>query len=114
MPGTGPDTLDVVADGLNFPIVFDFGPDGALYVSSPAVGAAPGQGTIALLDLADQETGGGGSDAHDQLRMPRRTGVGRRSGALLAVATAGSTTDDEQMRIAGAAEASLEKLGRPP
>jgi sugar lactone lactonase YvrE len=53
---TGPDTLDVVADGLNFPIAFDFGPDGAIYVGSPALGA-PGQGMIARLDLAAQATG---------------------------------------------------------
>ena len=54
---TGPDTLDVVAEGLNFPIAFDFGPDGALYVGSPSLGAAPGQGMIARLDLASQATG---------------------------------------------------------
>ena len=36
---TGPDTLEVVAEGLNFPIGMDFGPDGALYVSLPALGA---------------------------------------------------------------------------
>jgi hypothetical protein len=43
--------LEVVAEGLNFPIGLDFGPDGALYVSLPALGATPGQGTIARLDL---------------------------------------------------------------
>lgn len=53
---TGPDSLDVVAEGLNFPIGFDFGPDGALYVSLPALGAAPGQGMIARFDLVDHAT----------------------------------------------------------
>jgi hypothetical protein len=54
---TGPDTLDVVAEGLNFPIAFDFGPDGALCVSSPALGGAAGKGTISRLDLANEATG---------------------------------------------------------
>ncbi len=54
---TGPDTLDVVAEGLNFPIGLDFGPDRAFYVSSPALGATPGQGTIARLDLENQTAG---------------------------------------------------------
>ena len=51
---TGPDSLEVVADGLNFPIAMGFGPDGALYVGSPALGAAPGAATIARLDLGGQ------------------------------------------------------------
>jgi DNA-binding beta-propeller fold protein YncE len=48
---TGPATLAVVAEGLTFPIGLEVGPDGALYVSLPALGGAPGQGTIARLDL---------------------------------------------------------------
>jgi glucose/arabinose dehydrogenase len=48
---TGPDTLEVVAEGLNFPIGLDFGPDGALYVSGPALGATPGTAWLARLDL---------------------------------------------------------------
>ena len=54
---TGPDTLEVLAEGLTFPIAFDFGPDGALYVATPALGATPGTATIARLDLAGD--GGG-------------------------------------------------------
>ena len=48
---TGPASLEVVAEGLNFPIAFAFGPDEALYVASPAMGAAPGTATIARLEL---------------------------------------------------------------
>jgi DNA-binding beta-propeller fold protein YncE len=48
---TGSDSLEVVAEGLNFPIGLDFAPDGALHVGLPALGAAPGQGMIARLDL---------------------------------------------------------------
>jgi plastocyanin len=43
---TGPDSLEVVADGLMFPIGLDVGPDGAFYVSMPAIGANDGSGTI--------------------------------------------------------------------
>jgi hypothetical protein len=57
---TGPDTLEVVAEGLNFPIAFDFGSDGAIYLSSPAMGGATGKETIARLDLADPATGEAG------------------------------------------------------
>jgi hypothetical protein len=49
---TGLDSSEVVADGLMFPISLGFGPDGALYVSMPAVGAQDGSGTIGRLDLA--------------------------------------------------------------
>ncbi|MBA2596519.1 MAG: ScyD/ScyE family protein, partial [Chloroflexia bacterium] len=52
----GPDTLEVVAEGLNFPISMDFGPDGALYLSLPALGAPAGGGTIARLDLEGSAT----------------------------------------------------------
>lgn len=51
---TGFDTLEVVAAGLNFPIAMDFGPDRALYVTSPALGATPGTAVIARLDLEDR------------------------------------------------------------
>ena len=57
MPGTGrvvhqtgPDTLEAVVEGLMFPIALDVGPDGAFYVSSPAIGANGGQGTISWHD----------------------------------------------------------------
>lgn len=46
---TGPDQHEVVAEGLNFPIALDVGPDGGLYVASPAFGANGGQGTIVRL-----------------------------------------------------------------
>jgi hypothetical protein len=54
---TGPDSLEVVANGLNFPIGLDFGPDGGLYVSLPSLGATPGQGMIGRLDLEGSATG---------------------------------------------------------
>ena len=53
---TGPDTLEVVAEGLNFPIGLGFGPDGALYISGPASGATPGTAWIARLNLEGEAT----------------------------------------------------------
>jgi hypothetical protein len=57
-PGTGrlvrqtaPDGLEVVATGLSLPSAMEFGPDGALYVASPAFGADGGEGTIVRLDV---------------------------------------------------------------
>ncbi|MDQ3654712.1 MAG: ScyD/ScyE family protein [Chloroflexota bacterium] len=47
---TAPDGLEVVAEGLMFPIALDVGPDGAFYISSPAIGANGGQGTITRHD----------------------------------------------------------------
>jgi sugar lactone lactonase YvrE len=55
---TGTDGLEVVADGLNFPVRMEFGPDGALYLASPAFGAAPGTATIARLDPDGAGTAG--------------------------------------------------------
>ncbi len=46
---TGPDQHEVVAEGLMFPIALDVGPDGGLYIASPAFGANGGQGTIVRL-----------------------------------------------------------------
>lgn len=48
---TGPDSSEAVASGLMLPIGLGFGPDGALDVSLPAIGANQGQGVIASLAL---------------------------------------------------------------
>lgn len=41
---SGPDTMDVIAEGLDFPVGLGFDADGALYVSGPANGATPEDG----------------------------------------------------------------------
>lgn len=46
---TGPDTLEVVADGLMLPVSLEYGSDGAMYVSMPAIGANNGEGMIVRL-----------------------------------------------------------------
>ena len=49
---TGPDTAEVVHEGLMFPIAMEIGPDGAFYVSTPAIGANDGSGAIVRLEGA--------------------------------------------------------------
>ena len=51
---TGPDTHEVVAEGLMFPVAMELGPDGAFYISMPAIGANDGSGVIVRIggDLA--------------------------------------------------------------
>lgn len=46
MRQTGPDRAEEVATGLMFPVALGFGPDGALYVGAPAIGANAGEGVI--------------------------------------------------------------------
>jgi sugar lactone lactonase YvrE len=48
---TGPDSMDVVAEGLMFPIAMDMGGDGALYLAVPGIGADNGEGAIVRLPL---------------------------------------------------------------
>lgn len=59
VPGTGrvvrmvgPDASEPVVTGLPLPAAMAFGPDGALYVSSPTFGADNGEGTILRIDLS--------------------------------------------------------------
>ncbi len=52
---TGADQLEVVAEGLMFPVAMDVGPDGAFYVALPAIGANTGEGVILRLAV-DGET----------------------------------------------------------
>jgi hypothetical protein len=47
---TGGANLDVVATGLNFPISMKLGPDGAIYVSGPAIAADGKPGGIIRID----------------------------------------------------------------
>jgi hypothetical protein len=54
---TGPDTMEVVAEGLDFPIALDFGPDGGLYVGLPALGSNEGSGQIIRVDLSGEAAG---------------------------------------------------------
>jgi sugar lactone lactonase YvrE len=53
---TGPDRSEDVATGLMFPIALRFGPDGALYVAMPAIGADQGGGMIARLPMSGEAT----------------------------------------------------------
>jgi hypothetical protein len=43
---TGPDSHEVVVDRLDYPIHLAIGPDGGLYVATPAIGANAGEGQI--------------------------------------------------------------------
>lgn len=48
---TGPASQEVVATGLNYPVHLEFGPDGGLYVSLPAIAADGELGGVARIDL---------------------------------------------------------------
>ena len=49
---TGPDTLEEIATGLNFPVHIGFDQNGDLHVAGPAVNANGGEGTIIRMDPA--------------------------------------------------------------
>ncbi|MBA2598927.1 MAG: ScyD/ScyE family protein [Chloroflexota bacterium] len=59
VPGSGRivrqrgESAEVVASGLMFPVSLAFGPDGALYSASPALGSNQGEGVIARLDVPE-------------------------------------------------------------
>ena len=48
---TGPDSLEEVVTGLEYPIDLELGPDGALYVALPSYGANDQAGAIIRVDL---------------------------------------------------------------
>jgi hypothetical protein len=60
---TGPDSSEEVATGLMLPIALGIGPDGALYVASPAIGANGGEGVIIRLDVVGMGTPSAGAAA---------------------------------------------------
>ncbi|MBA3276383.1 MAG: ScyD/ScyE family protein [Chloroflexia bacterium] len=53
---TGPSTLEVVASGLNYPISMKIGPDGALYISLPAIAPQGELGSIVRIDPHASDT----------------------------------------------------------
>jgi hypothetical protein len=46
---TGPDSSEVVVEGIDYPVMMGFGADGALYFDGPAFGANDGEGWLARL-----------------------------------------------------------------
>lgn len=48
---TGPDTSEVVVEGIDYPVMMGFGPDGVLYFDGPAFGANEGEGWLARLGV---------------------------------------------------------------
>ena len=62
---TGPDSLEVVASGLLFPVLGKIGPDHALYVSLPGIGADDGSGDIVRIALPGSSSRNA-SDTSDQ------------------------------------------------
>mgnify|MGYP002382285577 CR=1 FL=1 len=61
---SGPDSMDVIAEGLDFPVGLGFDAGGALYVTGPANGALPEDGAnVGAGWLARVEMDGNGVDA---------------------------------------------------
>lgn len=54
---TGPDSMEAIAAGLDMPVSLGFGPDDALYVSTPALGSNTGSGQVVRIDLAASAPG---------------------------------------------------------
>jgi hypothetical protein len=52
---TGPDSMEAIVSGLMFPIALDVGPNGALYIALPALGADDGSGQIVQVDTTGGE-----------------------------------------------------------
>lgn len=49
---TGADSSEAVHEGLMFPIAMEIGPDGAMYVATPAIGANDGSGSIVRFEMS--------------------------------------------------------------
>jgi sugar lactone lactonase YvrE len=68
--------IEVVADGLDFPVGLGFGPDGALYVSGPANGATPadganaGAGWLARVEMDGDTSGATDSSTCEDMATP--------------------------------------------
>jgi hypothetical protein len=73
---SGPDSLEVVAEGLDFPVGLGFGSDGALYVSGPANGATAadganaGAGWLARVEMDGATSGATDSSTCEDLATP--------------------------------------------
>lgn len=52
---TGPDSSEVIVEGVDYPAMMGFGPDGALYFDGPGFGANDGEGWLAR--IGSGETG---------------------------------------------------------
>jgi hypothetical protein len=48
---TGPDSLEVLVEGIDYPAYLGFGPDGALYADGPAFGANDGEGWLGRVEM---------------------------------------------------------------
>ena len=73
---SGPDSSEVIADGLDFPVGLGFGPDGELYVTGPANGATPdaganaGAGWLARVDMGGDTSGATESGTCEEMATP--------------------------------------------
>jgi plastocyanin len=85
---TGPASAQDVVTGLDQPIAMEFGPDGALYTSFPAINAEGGAGGVVRIDLAAQTPLEIPSDIlQDSACAP--IGVGKTAGELASGPPAG-------------------------
>jgi len=60
---TGPNSAEEIITGLDLPVAARFGPDGALYISTPAFGGDADAGQVMRIDLGSLAAGGRASNA---------------------------------------------------
>jgi plastocyanin/sugar lactone lactonase YvrE len=82
---TGPDSAEPVATGLDLPVSLAIGPDGAFYVSLPAVGAEDGSGMVVRIVPGDASLAVGTAALEARCRAETRGGSQSEQGVTIEI-----------------------------